>query len=374
MPTTDAPAGVIPRNAPVVVAHFEAAEMSFASVPQLMFPVASDLRSQFAALSAETMRFVVEARVAVTFVVEAYGATREDPENERKDDEVSCPPVVANGIRPERSEERKRSVDEEVVKDPKPAESAVDDANGVVTDVPAAVTSEVPLKYTEFPVVVNDEALVPPRAIDSVPAHVGAKVKVPPEFVMERLMLVSDEVARVSAPVCAEPKVCWRDETPLLIDEVATQVGIPLKSARTWPLVPAEVVLIAPEPFPKSTVFAWSDAQPVPPEVVGRMPVTSEARSTRPVETAPAVARRMPVRFAIESVFDTLSAEVEANPLTERFEVVAFEETRFVVVPVVTERFEIEEELFTTIPIVEVGVRAPETISHDLPKSCDASA
>ncbi len=80
------------------------------------------------------------------------------------------------------------------------------------------------------------------------------------------------------------------------------------------------------------------------------------------------------MRFAIESVFETLSAEVEANPLTERFEVVAFEETRFVVVPVVTERFEIEEELFTTIPIVEVGVRAPETISHDLPKSCDASA
>ena len=358
----------------VVVAHFEAAEMSFASVPQLMFPVASDLRSQFAALSAETMRFVVDATDAVMFVVEAYGATREEPENERKDDEVSCPPVVANGIRPERSEERKRSVDEEVVKDPKPAESAVDDANGVVTEEPPAVTSEVPLKYTEFPVVVNDEALVPPRAIDSVPAHVGAKVKVPPEFVIERLMLVSDEVARVSAPVCAEPKVCWRDETPLLIDEVATQVGIPLKSARTWPLVPAEVVLIAPEPFPKSTVFAWRLAQPVPPEVVGRMPVTSEARSTRPVETAPAVARRMPVRFAIESVFDTLSAEVEANPLTERFEVVAFEETRFVVVPVVTERFEMDDELFTTIPIVEVGVRAPETISHDLPKSCDASA
>ncbi len=220
----------------------------------------------------------------------------------------------------------------------------------------------------------TDESPVPPLLIASVPLHVGAKVKVPPEFVIERLMLVSDEVASVSAPVCAEPKDCWSDETPLLIEEVATQVGTPLKSASTCPFVPGDVVETAPEPFPKSTVFAWSDAHPVPPEVVGRMPVTSEARFTRPVETAPAVARRMPLRFAIESVFETRSAEVEANPVTERFEVVAFDETRFVVVPVVTERLEIDEELFTTIPIVEVGVSAPETISHDLPKSCDASA
>lgn len=209
------------------------AVMPEVSVPQVMFPVESDLRSQFAALRADTMRLVVEARVAVTFVVEAYGATSEEPENVRKALEVSCPPVVANGMRPERSEEMKVSVDDAVVNEPSVAESAVELAYGVVTAVPPDVTSEVPLKYTEFPVVVNDEALVPPRAIDSVPLHVGAKVKVEPELVIERLMLVSDEVARVKAPVCAEPKECWSDETPLLIDEVATQVGTPETSART---------------------------------------------------------------------------------------------------------------------------------------------
>ncbi len=60
-----------------------------------MFPVASALRSQFAAFSAETMRLVVDATDAVRFVVEAYGATSEEPENERNAFEVSWPPVVA---------------------------------------------------------------------------------------------------------------------------------------------------------------------------------------------------------------------------------------------------------------------------------------
>jgi hypothetical protein len=210
---------------------------------------------------------------------------------------------------------------------------------------------------------------------------------------MVRFRLVSEEVARVSAPVCAEPNECWSDETPLLMDEVATQVGIPPKSARTWPFVPAEVVATAPLPFPRSTVFASSAAQPVPPFAVGRMPVTSEARFTSPVETAPAVARRMPVRFAIESVFDTLSADVDSNEETVRFEVVAFEETRFVVVPVETERFEIDDDArmlipmvevllieernaidddaFTLMPSVVVGVSAPEMIDQSRTSSSD---
>jgi hypothetical protein len=236
------------------------------------------------------------------------------------------------------------------------------------------VTSDVPLKYTELFVVVKDEALVPPRAIESVPLHVGAKVKVPPEFVIERFRLVSDEVASVSAPVCAEPKDCWSEETPLLIEEVATQVGIPLKSARTWPFTPGEVVLSAPDPFPRRTVFAWRDAQPVPPFVAGRMPVTSAARLMSEVETVPAVALRKPLSAPMESVFDTLSADVEAKDETVRFEVVALDETRFVVVPVDTERFEMDDDAFTTIPMVVVGVSAPFWISHDLPKSCEMSA
>jgi hypothetical protein len=114
----------------VVVAHLS---FPVASVPQEKEPVELAFTSQFAAFSAETMRFVVDATVAVMLVVEANGALSEEPENERNEDEVSWPPVVANGMRPERSEERKRSVDEEVVNAEKVPETAVDDAYGVVT-------------------------------------------------------------------------------------------------------------------------------------------------------------------------------------------------------------------------------------------------
>lgn len=55
----------------------------------------------------------------------------------------------------------------------------------------------------------DDDAIednpVPPRAAESVPVQLGEKVKVPPEFVIAMLRLVSDEVAKVMAPVCAEP-------------------------------------------------------------------------------------------------------------------------------------------------------------------------
>lgn len=79
----------------------------------------------------------------------------------------------------------------------------------------------------------TDESPVPPLVVASVPVQLGAKVKVEPEFVMVRFRLVSEDVARVSAPVCAEPNECWRDETPLLMEEVATQVGTPETSAST---------------------------------------------------------------------------------------------------------------------------------------------
>ncbi len=45
----------------VVVAHFDAASIEFASVPQEKTPVLDDFTSQFAAFNAETVRFVVEA-------------------------------------------------------------------------------------------------------------------------------------------------------------------------------------------------------------------------------------------------------------------------------------------------------------------------
>jgi hypothetical protein len=74
---------------------------------------------------------------------------------------------------------------------------------------------------------------VPPLPAASVPVQPGVKVKVEPEFVIESVMFVSVEVASVSAPVSVVPNDCWSDETPLLIEVVATHVGTPESSART---------------------------------------------------------------------------------------------------------------------------------------------
>src|SRR6185437_15665262 len=63
--------------------------------------------------------------------------------------------------------------------------------------------------------------------------------------------------------------------------------------ARTCPLVPAEVVAIAPEPFPRRIVLAWRLDQPVPPTETASVEVeTSEVpleNTGRPVvkEVAP---------------------------------------------------------------------------------------
>ena len=44
------------------------------------------------------------------------------------------------------------------------------------------------------------------------------KVKVPPELVMpQSLAMAVVEVARVRAPVCAEPEECARERTPVLV-------------------------------------------------------------------------------------------------------------------------------------------------------------
>jgi hypothetical protein len=115
-------------------------------------------------------------------------------------------------------------------------------------------------------------------------------------------------------------------------------------------------------------------ARPVPPLAPPKVPVTSVARLMSEVPTTPAVARRTPFSAPIERVFETRSAEVDANDETVRSDVVAFDEMRFVVVPVETERFEIDDDARMLMPRVVVGVRAPCAISNDLPKSCDESA
>ena len=78
---------------------------------------------------------------------------------------------------------------------------------------------------------------VPPPATLRVPEVDGVRVKVVPEFVsvLPKVRPLNDwvEVPMVMAPVCAEPKVCWKEETPLLIDEVDTHVGTPRTRAST---------------------------------------------------------------------------------------------------------------------------------------------
>src|SRR5580700_7864827 len=62
---------------------------------------------------------------------------------------------------------------------------------------------------------------------------------------------------------------------------------------------------------------------PVPPFATGRMPVTSEARLTSEVATAPAVARKRPVRLPMVSAVEATTADELAVPETERFVEVA---------------------------------------------------
>ena len=64
--------------------------------------------------------------------------------------------------------------------------------------------------------------------------------------------------------------------------------------------MPAVVVAIAPVPFPSRSAFAAKEATPVPPFITGRIPVMSEARFTRAVVTAPAVAFKKPESEPIE--------------------------------------------------------------------------
>jgi hypothetical protein len=104
--------------------------------------------------------------------------------------------------------------------------------------------------------------------------------------------------------------------------------------------------------------------RPVPPFPPGSVPVTSAARLMSEVPTTPAVARRTPVKFAIESVFETRSTEVEAYVATFKNVVVAFVAVAFVV-----ERFAIDDDARMLIPMVDVGVSAPETIDQSLMRS-----
>ena len=114
-------------------------------------------------------------------------------------------------------------------------------------------------------------------------------------------------------PPFATPKV-----PEMLVSVVdATQVGVPLESERTYPLVPAVVVESALPPLPYGMAPEAMDAQPLPPFATGRMPVTSDVRLMRAVATAPAVAFRKPDSDAMvrEGVVRAPVAETEVVPV-----------------------------------------------------------
>ena len=82
---------------------------------------------------------------------------------------------------------------------------------------------------------------VPPAPVPRMPASVLAKVKVPLllVIVVEAVspLKAVDEVAKVTAPVSVTPGIA-REETPLLMEEVATHCGSPLFQASTCPPMP----------------------------------------------------------------------------------------------------------------------------------------
>jgi hypothetical protein len=92
------------------------------------------------------------------------------------------------------------------------------------------------------------------------------------------------------------------------------------------------------------------------------MPVTSDARLTSDVATAPAVALRKPLRVPSLKELEATSAEVEAVPVTARLVVVAF-----VVVLLVALKFVVEAVDRLRLPPLNAPLtaRLPVTVPPD---------
>jgi hypothetical protein len=107
----------------------------------------------------------------------------------------------------------------------------------------------------------SDQSEVERRPRAEADAVGSANVKVPDELVIPK-SVPEVEVAKVIAPVCAEPYVCATESTPVFVTfpaeyvrpeenvVVATHDGIPLLHASICPAVPWVVVATAPVPFP----------------------------------------------------------------------------------------------------------------------------
>ena len=141
----------------------------------------------------------------------------------------------------------------------------------------------------------------PPPAVKS-PASVLANVSVFPELVMVVLAVsplnAVDEVAKVSAPVSVFPGMAI-EATPLLIDEVATQVGTPPLIARTKPPVDAAMdESVSAEVVYRSEFVPPNVFSPVPPDATGTglpkvgVPLVSNERKATD-EVAPVAAEEV---------------------------------------------------------------------------------
>jgi hypothetical protein len=103
------------------------------------------------------------------------------------------------------------------------------------------------------------------------------------------MVVPSEESQPWPKEVCPVPPL-ETARVPLMLASVvvATQVGTPSRYARTKPAVPTEVVLILPALLPYTRAPDWMEAQPVPPLVTGRTPVTSVVRATDAQVATPA--------------------------------------------------------------------------------------
>src|SRR2546423_877432 len=114
--------------------------------------------------------------------------------------------------------------------------------------------------------------LVPPPATESVPAAVGVKVNAPEEFVIDNPCVmplsVTDDVAKVIAPVCAlPPPSCCKERRPVLVMDGDT----PPTTVKEEQLTPDEhdadevaTERSPPVPFPYRSCEEVNDVCPVP--------------------------------------------------------------------------------------------------------------
>ncbi len=123
-------------------------------------------------------------------------------------------------------------------------------------------------------------------------ARAAVKYKLFPSSMSE--VVVEYQSVRVSFAFNAFWRSVWFESVPTILPQVVAPAEIPSDevATRSYP----------PRAFPRSTCpYTGAVLVPVPPLVTPRIPVTSVARFTSPVEREPAVARTMPLKFPTES-------------------------------------------------------------------------